>query len=155
MAHDHGHGGDPASWASHAREVLSDAGHRTGGAREAVVETLACQDCCLSAQEISEELRAKRGRVGLASVYRALDLLHGHGLVQRLDVGEGGARYERVSPHGDHHHHFVCERCGAVVAFEDEALERAIERLGARLRHSVHSHDVTIRGECPECAALR
>ena len=138
-------------WSDLAKEALGEAGQRAGGARTAVVELLADQDCCLSAQEIAERLRSEGTRVGTASVYRALDLLHGIGLVQRIEVGEGGARYEPVIPDGDHHHHVLCDSCGTLSAFEDEGLERAIGRLAKHLRHSVSGHDVLIHGRCARC----
>jgi Fur family transcriptional regulator, ferric uptake regulator len=139
------------SWSELANEALERSGHRTGGARSAVVELLARQDCCLSAQEIADRLREEGSRVGTASVYRALDLLDGIGLLQRVEVGEGGTRYEPVVPGGEHHHHVVCESCGRISAFEDEGLERAIGRLGRRLGHRVSGHDVLIRGRCSRC----
>jgi Fur family transcriptional regulator, ferric uptake regulator len=141
-----------STWEQSARRALRDAGHRSGGARDAVVSLLARQQCCLSAQEIAERLRSGRGRVGLASVYRALDLLHGMGLVQRVDVGEGGLRYEPVLPGGEHHHHAVCDSCGRVTAFEDDRLEQAIQSLARRLRHSPRDHEVVIHGACGRCA---
>jgi Fur family transcriptional regulator, ferric uptake regulator len=140
------------TWEEHARTTLSEAGHRAGGARAAVVELLAGQDCCLSAQEISEQLRGTGSGVGQASVYRALDLLYEMGLVQRVEIGDGGSRYEPVMPGGEHHHHAVCETCGKVTAFEDEKLERTLERLSGRLRHSMRAHDIVIRGDCSRCA---
>jgi len=141
-----------ADWSEQARSVVEDSGRRTGGAREAVVDVLAAENCCLSAQEIATKLHGRDRQVGLASVYRALELLQGLGLVQRLDTGEGASKFERVLPDGEHHHHAICERCGALTPFEDSALERAIERLGRRLDHRVSGHDVVIRGLCPECA---
>jgi Fur family ferric uptake transcriptional regulator len=138
-------------WSGRARRALEGSGHRVGGAREAVVELLSRQDCCLSAQEISDELRSEGGGVGIASVYRTLDLLHRMGLVQGVDVGEGGQRYEPVVPGGEHHHHAVCETCGRVTAFEDRRLEDAIERVSGRLGHAVRGHDVLLRGTCTRC----
>ena len=140
-------------WSWLAQEALGEAGQRAGGARSAVVELLADQDCCLSAQEIAERLRSTGNRVGTASVYRALDLLHGFGLVQRIEVGGGGARYEPVIPGGEHHHHVLCDSCGTLSSFEDEGLERAIGRLAKRLRHRVSGHDVLIHGRCSRCEA--
>ena len=140
-------------WAESAQRALSDAGHRAGGARGAVVELLGEQSCCLSAQEIAERLRGSGSTVGLASVYRALDLLHEMTLVQRVDLGDGGARYEPILPGGEHHHHAVCDRCGRVTAFEDERLEGDLERLGRRLKHSIRAHDLVIHGACRRCAA--
>jgi Fur family transcriptional regulator, ferric uptake regulator len=130
---------------------LTEGGHRGGGARGAVVSLLGRQDCCLSAQEISRELHEAGSDVGIASVYRALELLHGMGLVQRVEFGEGVARFERVVPGGEHHHHAICDRCGRVTPFEDERLETELERLAGRLKHSMRGHDLVIRGACPRC----
>jgi Fur family transcriptional regulator, ferric uptake regulator len=141
-----------AEWSEEAQRALRKAGHRAGGARSAVVDLLAGQSCCLSAQEISDELRSQGTDVGLASVYRALDLLNEMKLVQRVEIGEGGSRYEPIVPGGEHHHHAVCDSCGRVTAFEDERLERALERLAGRLRHSMSGHDIIIHGDCARCA---
>ena len=143
---------DAADWEQTANRALSEAGHRAGGARGAVVELLAGQSCCLSAQEIAERLGGGGRDVGLASVYRALDLLHEMGLVQRVELGEGGSRYEPVLPGGGHHHHAVCQTCGRVTAFEDARLERTLERLSSRLRYSMREHDIVIHGDCARCA---
>jgi Fur family ferric uptake transcriptional regulator len=139
-------------WESSAHKRLKAAGYRAGGARESVVELLARQSCCLSAQEIADRLRDAGNDVGIASIYRALGLLHELGLVQRVEFGEGSARYEPVVPGGDHHHHAVCERCGQVTAFEDERLERQLEVLAGRLEHSMSGHEIVIRGDCARCA---
>jgi Fur family ferric uptake transcriptional regulator len=139
-------------WEETARAALSEAGHRAGGAREAVVSHVARQRCCLSAQEISDELREKGTDIGLASVYRALDLLREMGLVQRVEIGDGGSRYEPILPGGEHHHHAVCDSCGRVTAFEDEPLERNLQRLAGRLHHQMSGHDIVIHGECARCS---
>jgi Fur family transcriptional regulator, ferric uptake regulator len=142
--------GQRAEWAEHAREELRRAGHRSGGARTAVLEVMAGQDCCLTAQEIFDDLRASGRDAGIASIYRALDLLARMGLVHRVELAEAAA-YEPALPGGEHHHHVVCERCGKVTAFEDEALERAIDRLAGRLEYDVGGHDVVLRGACRDC----
>ena len=142
-----------AGWSELALEALRGAGHRSGGARQAVVELLAQTDCCLSAQEIADRLKTRRSRVGIASVYRAIDVLQGIGLVQRVDVGEGTSRYEAVVPGGEHHHHIVCESCGRISAFEDQGLERAISCLAGRIGHRVYRHDVLLHGHCTRCEA--
>ena len=123
-------------WGAHARRELARTGHRAGGAREQVLALLERQPCCLSAQEIHDRLRATDGRTpGLASVYRALEVLTTLRLVHRLDV-DGTACFEPADPSGEHHHHAICERCGKRDAFEDPELERLIDGVGraARLR---------------------
>jgi len=116
----------------------------------AVVELLARQHCCLTAQEIFDQLRDDGRAAGMASVYRTLDLLTRTGLVRRVELGPA-ACYEPAHPGGEHHHHVVCDRCGKVASFEDAALEEAITRLARRLRYSVGEHDVVLRGSCPDC----
>jgi Fur family ferric uptake transcriptional regulator len=135
------------SWAALATDALSQAGFRSGGGRRRVVELLGAEDCALTALEIDRRLP----EVGRATVYRALDQLESLGLVQKVDLAGEAAGYERVDPEGHHHHHIVCERCGRVVAFEDELLERAIVALTNRPDFNVSSHEVTLRGECSSC----
>jgi Fur family ferric uptake transcriptional regulator len=80
-----------------------------------------------------------------------LDLLVEHGLVERVAVGQGQARFETIDPSGAHHHHLVCDECGRLVAFDDPGLERAIDSLSARLGVRVKHHDVLLRGACERC----
>ena len=138
------------SWVEHARGELARAGHRAGGAREEVLGLLAGQRCVLSAQAIHDRLREGDRAVGLASVYRALDVLTHLKLVHRIDVG-GTACYEPAHPSGEHHHHAICTHCGRMSAFEDGELERLIDAVGRRLGYVVDAHDVVLRGACPEC----
>jgi Fur family ferric uptake transcriptional regulator len=139
------------AWSDHVFAVLRQAGLRRGGARERVIELLASESCALSAVEIEDALRAQGRRTGRASIYRVLDLLVEHGLVERVAVDRDQARFERVLPSGEHHHHLVCEDCGRLVAFDDPGLERAIDRVSRRLGVRVHHHEVVLRGACGRC----
>jgi Fur family transcriptional regulator, ferric uptake regulator len=139
------------TWSNTALSRLREASGRSGGARRLVVELLGEQDCCLSAQEIHDAVRARGGRVGIASVYRALDGMDALGLVQRIDLGDGVARFEPAHAGGDHHHHLVCDDCGKVEPFEDSSLETAIERVADGRGYTVAAHDVVLRGACEDC----
>jgi Fur family ferric uptake transcriptional regulator len=114
-----------------------------------VVEILGGQDCCLSAHELHDEARARGARVGIASVYRALEGMDALGLVQRVDLGDGVARFETA--HDDHHHHLVCDNCGKVEPFADPTLESAIERVADGRGYVVAAHDVVLHGACKDC----
>ena len=140
------------SWTTDALENLERAGFRSGGARRAVVELLGRQNCCLSAQEIFDELRRLRRPVGIASVYRALEVLVDLRLVKRVDAGDGLSRFEPALVDGDHHHHLVCRDCGKVEAFSDPRLERTIDRIAGGLGYSVDEHEVVLTGACADCA---
>jgi Fur family ferric uptake transcriptional regulator len=138
----------PRTWTENAQRRLREAGYRNGPARVAVIGLLDGEDCCSSAADVHESLE---GRVGLASVYRVLESLHAVGLVRRVDVGDGIARYEPLRESGEHHHHLVCTECGKVEAFDDPALERAIQRVEARSGYAVDQHDVVLQGACGTC----
>lgn len=140
-----------SSWSEQVHLTLRQAGLRQAEARERVVELLAGEPCALSAVEIEAALKAQGRRVGLASIYRALELLNEHGLLERVPVGPGLTRFERSHPGGEHHHHLVCDRCGKLVAFDDPGLERAIERVSERLGMQVEHHEVLLRGACQDC----
>jgi Fur family transcriptional regulator, ferric uptake regulator len=139
------------NWSDATFEQVRVAGHRRGAAQRAVVELLASESCCLTAQEIFDRLRGGGRRVSLASVYRTLDLLSELGLVQRVEVGQGSARFERTAAE-DHHHHLVCNDCGRVEAFSDERLERAIHGVASKVGYDVEAHDVVLHGACGDCA---
>jgi Fur family ferric uptake transcriptional regulator len=121
---------DQDPWAERALGLLEERGKRSA-ARRAVIELLGRQR---------------------ATVYRVLEQLREARLVQRLDVGQGSARYEPVREGADHHHHLVCDRCGDVLPFADPALERAIDRVARAVDFDVAEHDVVLHGACGACA---
>ena len=140
-------------WIGHARTTLERDGYRLSGPRSAVVETLDDLGCSVTAKEIADHLHDRGQDIGVASIYRTLELLDRLRLTRRVDAAEGVARYEPLDPSGEHHHHLVCDSCGEVAAFADPQLERAIERLADRVDYAIDAHDVTLRGECPSCRA--
>jgi Fur family ferric uptake transcriptional regulator len=147
--------GEPSSlWAQHALEGLRGAGFRNGGARRAVVYHLGEQRCCRSAQEIFDGVVASGGKVAIASVYRILDTLTELRLIQRVEIGDGIARFEVALPDGEHHHHhLVCDDCGRVEPFSDDGLEHALERVADRLGYAMEQHEVVLHGACGSCRA--
>jgi Fur family ferric uptake transcriptional regulator len=144
----HGH---TETWIERAEAVLSAAGHKRGGARRAVIELLDSQSCALTAVEIEDALRTGERGVSRASVYRVLDELEALRLVQRVETGQAMVRYERVCEQGGHHHHLVCDSCGLVMPFSDEALERAIDKLSERVPLRVSEHEIVLHGSCHDC----
>ncbi len=150
--HQH-HTHEPGSgrrWKSHAQRTLRDAGLRAGGGRAAVIDVLSAEGCLLTAQDIVDRITRRGGGPGanLATVYRALDTLHALRLVQRLDAGDGTARYERALPGGEHHHHVLFPG-GEIRPFHDDALEEAIHALADRLGVELTGHDIVLHAAAP------
>jgi Fur family transcriptional regulator, ferric uptake regulator len=139
------------NWEEQTHQALRDGGYRVGAARKVIVSVLARGDCCLTVPEIVDVVRAQGGGVGIASVYRVLDLLTEKQLVQKIDLGDGRARYERAEFADEHHHHLVCDECGRVEPFADEDLETALRRVERETGFAVASHDVLLRGACDDC----
>ncbi len=133
--------------------MLRDQGFRSSAPRSAVLRAVGAQECVSTAREIADRLRQEGRSVGVATVYRTLEVLEELRLVQRLDVGSSSARFEPALPGGEHHHHhFVCDECGLIMPFDDPGIEQAIHALGDRLGQRVKSHDVILRGSCAACA---
>lgn len=104
----------------------------------------------LSAEDVAARLGEKNQGVGLATIYRTLELLVASGLVVERDFGEGFKRYEpaRDIPH---HYHLTCTVCGAVTEFWDDRIEDIIRRT-ARARGFVPSrHRLHVDGTCQAC----
>jgi Fur family ferric uptake transcriptional regulator len=140
-------------WSDHVRDELRRSGARTGGARDEIVAYLERQDCCLSAQELFDGIREESAKkVGIASVYRVLEQLSELGLVHRVDLGGGVARFEPALAGGEHHHHLVCDVCGRIELFDDPSLEEALVKVAGAHGYALSQHDVVLHGSCRDCA---
>ena len=100
---------------------------RWTGPRELVLEFLSRSPGHLSAKEIYSEVQKIDQRIGLTTIYRTLDLLNRMGLINKLVLGDGQARYEyKPEDQHDHHHHLICTGCGQIIdysEFEEEELD--------------------------------
>ena len=105
----------------------------------------------LSAEEVHRELLNAEARVSLATVYRTLRLLSSMGLLQELELPEGGRRFELASAAHRDHHHLVCVRCGRTEEFENGAVLAAGEAAAAGHCFRLLDCVLTVRGLCPTC----
>jgi Fur family transcriptional regulator, ferric uptake regulator len=118
--------------------------------RDLVAQVVLHSNDHLSVEAIRRELKDRGERVGLATVYRTLDLLMESGLVRAHEFGEGFRRYEPMAAHADHEH-LICERCGQVVEFAHERLERMLPVLADEHGFQHRRHRVEIYGICRSC----
>jgi Fur family transcriptional regulator, ferric uptake regulator len=103
-----------------------------------------------SVDVIIRRLRDQGEAVGTATVYRTLEVLVESGLVRAHDFGEGFKRYESM-PAQAYHEHLICERCGSVVEFHNERLERMLPVIADEHAFKHSRHRVEIYGVCRDC----
>lgn len=119
-------------------------------AQRAVVGVLSAAESFLSAQQIHARLRAQGERVGLTSVYRALQALADDSAVDVLRTASGEATY-RSCRTAAHHHHLVCRSCGSAVELAAPQVERWVASVARSHGYHVDSHTLEITGTCPRC----
>ncbi|KEF41227.1 MAG: Fur family transcriptional regulator [Cyanobium sp. CACIAM 14] len=140
---------------SSLRTSLNDRGQRLTPQRQRVLDLFERigEGSHLSAEEVHLRLARSQEPVSLATVYRTLRLLSSMGLLQELELPEGGRRFELAGDAHRDHHHLVCVRCGRTEEFESGAVlaagEEAAGALGFRLLECV----LNVRALCPACAA--
>ncbi len=135
-------------------------GYRVTVPRQVVLEVLSKTSGHLSAEEIYLAVHKIYSNVGLATVYRTLELLVDMGIVFKFDFGDGRARYElAVGPKASqHHHHLVCTGCGRVVDYTDfvdqekELFSRTEEGLAKKYNFKISNHLIQFYGLCEKCS---
>lgn len=95
-----------------------------------------------------EELYARAAKVdpkiSLATVYRTVKLFEEMGLLDKLEFGDGRARYEDAER--DHHDHLIDVNTGQVIEFVDPEIEALQERIAARLGYRLIGHRLELLG---------
>lgn len=110
------------------------------------------QDKHLSAEEVHSILRSASNEIGLATVYRTLELLSELGVLQKMDFGDGRSRYEVNSASDTHqHHHLICLRCNKVKEFEDDLLDALETAVSRKSNFLIVDHQLKFYGYCQDC----
>ena len=125
-------------------------GARSTRQREALVHVLDEVDGFRTAQQLHAMLVERGDKVGIATVYRSLQLLADADLVDVIHGDDGESSYRRCSTR--HHHHLVCRVCGRAVEAQAPAVETWVDAMAAEHGFSDVSHDLEIFGTCADCA---
>lgn len=132
------------------RRYLRDHHQPVTRQRDLVAETILSSEDHLSVEGIQRRLRERGERIGIATVYRALDVLLESGLVKAHDFGEGFKRFESAGGQA-RHGHLLCVRCGKVLEFSNEQLERMLPIIADEHSFQHQRHRVEVFGVCHEC----
>lgn len=109
----------------------------------------------MTAEDICELVAEDYPEIGLATVYRALQLLWDMQLVDRINLDDGCVRYEighLLQGEAKHnHHHLICRSCGRVVPFDDDLLDDLEQHIESATGFYVLDHELKFYGLCREC----
>lgn len=129
---------------------LRSRGYRLTPQREAVFAVLEENEGRpLTPEEIHARAAAKSSGMGLATVYRTLDLFCGLGIAFPVHL-KGGNRYFELDS-GKHHHHMECLSCGGVELLEECIIDELVERVKDGSDFLITSHCMSLFGYCPAC----
>ena len=131
------------------RELLKAKGLKMTNQRLRILETLEeSEGQHLTVEELHTRVNTYLPEIGLATVYRTIQLFLEMGLADRIDLNDGQVRYEIADAGGDRrhhrHHHLICVKCGRVWAFEGDLLEELESRLLTELSFQVINHEVRL-----------
>jgi Fur family ferric uptake transcriptional regulator len=133
--------------------TLQQQGLRLTRARRAILQVLADASDHLKVAEVHRRALGIEPKIGLASVYRTLELLARLGLVHDIHMNHRHRHYAAIRR--DHGHHLVCNGCGRVIEFADCDVEGLARRLARRTKFTIEGHSVELFGRCPDCQPRR
>ena len=106
----------------------------------------------LTAEAVYGILSEQQSGIGLATVYRALELFDGLDLLEKSNRGDGCCHYEIKLPrHTLRHHHLICMNCGKICAVESTAVQRALNSIEQKSGYKIIDHQVKLYGYCRDC----
>ena len=129
---------------------LSEQGYRLTPQRLMILSAIEDTDSHISAEEIYTQVVAKYPNVNISTVYRTLELLKRLGLVTETDMGGGRVRYHPVDK--GHHHHLVCQECGAITDLDESMLVSLKNTLLQDYKFVADLKHLAIFGRCVKCS---
>ena len=122
---------------------------------EAIYEFAENKDRHMTAEDIYELVKEDYPEIGLATIYRTVQLLLEMQLVDRINLDDGCVRYEigeTLDGTGKHHHHhLICKTCGKVLPFKDDLLDELERHIEEETGFHVLDHELKFYGQCSEC----
>ncbi|MBP8932839.1 MAG: transcriptional repressor [Candidatus Atribacteria bacterium] len=137
------------------QKALGKQNKKLTSSRLAIIEVFEENRKHLSAEEVHDFLKKNNQKVGIATIYRNLDLLTRIGILHRVNFGDGKDHFE-MTRRPIHHHHLVCNKCGKVVDYseiigEGEFVSYLEKELNKRYGFKIESHQIYFYGLCDEC----
>ena len=137
------------------REKLKATGFKITPQRRAIIEVLIeNENSHLSSEEIYDKVRVNCPEIGLATVYRTMQLLDDINGISKLNLDDGCIRYELNLGGEDshHHHHLIRRECGSITEVKEDLLEEIESKVQAIYNFEIQDHDLKFYGLCETCA---
>jgi Fur family peroxide stress response transcriptional regulator len=126
--------------------------YRRSRQRERILELLKGTDIHPTANWLYARLRKEFPDLSMGTVYRNLGVLTEQGLVSRIGFG---STFDRFDANTQHHYHFICDICGAIIDLDLPADESLNRRVRAASGLEARRHDIQFRGVCEMCTRKR
>ena len=137
------------------KELLRKSGLKVTSQRLMVMNILASHpDSHLTAEEIYDLAKENSPEIGLATIYRTLQVLLDLHLINKVTFDDGFTRDElngEKGASGHRHHHAICTGCGKVYSLETDLLDSLEQEVLEKLGFVVTDHEVKLYGLCQEC----
>jgi Fur family ferric uptake transcriptional regulator len=135
------------------REKLKEQGYKLTPQRRFILEIiLETEGRHLSVEEIYELVKYRCPDIGLATVYRTMQMFEEVGLVYKHNFDDGRSRYE-LNHHNEYHqhHHLICVGCKKVIEVEEDLLEQLESSIEKKYNFKINNHNVKFFGYCEKC----
>ena len=119
-------------------------GLRMTGQRRVIAQVLEDSDDHPDAEELHARASNRDPRISLATVYRTVRLFEEQGILEKLEFGDGRARYEYAER--AHHDHLIDLKSGEVIEFVDEEIEELQEKIARKLGYELRGHRMELYG---------
>lgn len=134
------------------RQRLCEKDYKLTPQRQLILETfINSKNRHLSAEDVYQIVKKDNPDVGMATVYRTVDLLAELDILQKINFGDKCSRYELNQKNEHHHHHLICLKCGQVIEFEDDLLETLESQIQKKSSFKITDHQVKFYGYCEKC----
>src|SRR3546814_9215979 len=112
--------------------------------RRVIAQVLSASDDHPDVEELHHRAAAIDPRISIATVYRTVRMFEENGILSRLDLGDGRARYEEMPE--SHHDHLIDTRSGKIIEFNDPEIEALQEKIAAKLGYKLVDHRLELFG---------
>ncbi|SHI53427.1 Fur family transcriptional regulator, ferric uptake regulator [Geosporobacter subterraneus DSM 17957] len=135
------------------KDQLKEKGYKLTPQRRATLDTIIeNQGKHLSTEEIYDMVKEKCPEIGLATVYRTLQLLDELDVISKINFDDGCSRYELNTHQDDHqHHHLICLKCGNVIEVEVDLMDALENEIEKNYNFEIRDHKVKFFGYCSKC----